>query len=116
MGGPYNIPRDYKGENKILFIFSMKSFMYTAIGGIIGVLLYYVFSLISLTPVGVACIIIFALLGFALGTFKVPETNGFEITKKTGGEPIDQVILRWIKFKAGKNRIYVYKEGVHKDE
>ena len=38
----------------------------------------------------------------------MPETNSFEITRKTGGERIDDVILRAIKFKMKKNRIYVY--------
>ena len=31
-------------------------------------------------------------------------------TKKTGGENIDNVIIRWIKFKKNMNKIYVYKE------
>ena len=46
MGGPYNIPRNYKGENKILFIFSTKAFMFTGIGALIGVVLYYILSLL----------------------------------------------------------------------
>lgn len=50
----------------------------------------------------------FGLIGFAIGTFKMPESNNFEITKKAGGESIDEVILRAIKFKQKKNRIYVY--------
>ncbi len=53
----------------------------------------------------------FGLIGFAIGTFKIPESNSFEITKKTGGENIDEVILRAIKFKLKKNRIYLYKGG-----
>ena len=35
-GGPYNIPRNYKGEGKILYIFSTKGVIYTAIGIAIG--------------------------------------------------------------------------------
>lgn len=50
----------------------------------------------------------FGLIGFAIGTFKVPEINRLEFTKKTGGENIDEVILRAIKFKKKKNRVYVY--------
>ena len=96
MGGPYNIPRDYKGESKILFIFSKKSFIYTA--------------------VGVICVIIFAVLGFAIGTFKIPDVSTFEFTKNVGGEAIDDVIKRWIKFKRNSNRIYVYKEEETKDD
>ncbi len=77
MGGPYNIPRDYKGESKILFIFSKKSFIYTAVGGFIGVILFYLFNLLKLTAVGVICVIIFAVLGFAIGTFKIPDVSTF---------------------------------------
>ena len=54
---------------------------------------------------------VFALIGFAIGTFKIPESQSFEITKKTGGENIDEVILRAIKFKRKKKRIYIYKGG-----
>ncbi|MBP3830934.1 MAG: PrgI family protein [Clostridia bacterium] len=116
MGGPYNIPRDYKGESKILFIFSKKSFIYTAVGGFIGVILFYLFNLLKLTAVGVICVIIFAVLGFAIGTFKIPDVSTFEFTKNVGGEAIDDVIKRWIKFKRNSNRIYVYKEEDAKDD
>ncbi len=115
MGGPYNIPRNYKGESKILFVFSTKAFIYTGVGAGIGILCYYLLNTFKLGTVGLILLLIFAALGFAIGTFKVPDTNGFEITRKTGGEPIDQVILRWFKFKQKKNRIYVYKEEEHKD-
>ena len=116
MGGPYNIPRNYKGESKILFVFSMKAFIYTVVGGGIGLIFYYLFKSLGLTVVGIACVVILAFIGFVIGTFKMPEMKQFEITKKNGGEPIDQVILRWIKFKQKKNRIYVYKEKeVNKD-
>ena len=57
---------------------------------------------------------VFALIGFAIGTFKIPESQSFEITKKTGGENIDEVILRAIKFKRRKNRIYLYTKEENK--
>lgn len=116
MGGPYNIPRNYKGENKILFVFSTKSFIYTAAGGLVGVLFYYILKTIGLAKIGLGFVILLAALGFIIGTFKVPETNNFEITRKTGGEEIDKVILRWIKFKRNKNKIYIYKEEESKDD
>lgn len=115
MGGPYNIPRNYKGESKILFVFSTKSFIYTGVGGLIGVPLYYLFKSISLSKVGLICVVILAGLGFVIGTFKMPDSPRFKMTQKTGGEPIDQVILRWIKFKRNKKKIYIYKEEVQKD-
>ena len=83
MGGPYNIPRNYKGENKILFIFSTKAFMFTGIGALIGVVLYYILSLFSLKTLGVVFIVLFSFIGFALGTFKVPEINTSKFSAKT---------------------------------
>ena len=51
------------------------------------------------------------------GTLKVPNTTAFEITRKTSGENIDDVILRWLKFKMkSKKKIYVYTEGGTKDD
>ena len=61
-------------------------------------------------------IAVFALIGFAIGTFKVPNIGAFAFTKKVGGEPIDQVILRAIKFKKSNNKIYVYDKEETKDE
>lgn len=110
MGGPYNIPRNYKGESKILFIFSTKSFITTAVGGLIGVVIWKLFGLFGLSKVGLIFIVILALLGYVLGTFKIPKINKFEITRKNEGEYIDQVIINWIKFKSKKNRIYVYRD------
>lgn len=116
MGGPYNIPRNYKGENKILFIFSTKAFMFTGVGAVIGVVLYYILSLFSLKTLGVVFIVLFSFIGFALGTFKVPEINTSKFSAKTGGEPLDQVILKWIKFKRKNKKIYVYKPEEEKKD
>ena len=119
MGGPYNIPRNYKGESKILFIFSTKAFIYTVVGATIGLFFYLIFKLIKLNIVGVIFIVLFAFIGFSIGTFKIPENANIEFTRKVGGESIDDVILRWIKFKRNKKKIYIYKEnqeGGTKDE
>lgn len=118
--GTYNLPRNVKGEGRILFIFSAKALIYTAIGGAIGLVFYLIFSLLSMGVVGIVFIVIFALIGFIIGTFKVPDSNNFNITRSTGGENIDDVIIRAIKFKMQKNRIYVYetrdKENLEKEE
>lgn len=116
MGGPYNIPRNYKGESKILFVFSTKSFIYTAAGGLIGVILYYLFRMFKLNILGWISILLFAGIGFVIGTFKIPDIASFEFTKKVGGEAIDDVIKRWINFKRKNNRIYVYKDVEDKGE
>lgn len=52
--------------------------------------------------IGFGFILFFGLIGFIIGTFKVPETKKFKLTEKTGGEAIDDIIKRWIKFKKGK--------------
>lgn len=106
--GTYNLPRDVKGEGRILFIFSTKALIYTAIGIGIGVLIYVLLNLIGVGIIGIITIGVLGLLGFIIGTFKMPDTNAFQITKKTGGENIDDVIKRAIKFKMQKNKIYVY--------
>lgn len=117
----YYIPRNYRGESRILYIFSIKALIYSAIGLGVGLIFYFIFNLINLTIIGIIISVLFALLGFVIGTFKVPELKQFEITKKTGGENIDEIIKRWFLFKKNKNKIYTYlkpeeyKEGT-KDE
>ena len=108
--GTYNLPRNVKGENRILFVFSTKSLIYTVISAGIGLIFYFIFKLFNMTMVGIAIVVLFALLGFGIGTLKVPEIAKFEFSKKTGGENIDDVIKRAIKFKTKGKKIYVYKE------
>lgn len=106
--GTYNVPRNVKGEGRILFIFSTKSLITACIGGVVGLIFYLIFSLIGLKMVGIVITLICAFIGYAIGMFKVPDTNGFEITRKTGGENIDDIIKRYIKFKQKNKKIYVY--------
>lgn len=111
MSGPYYIPRsDVKGEGRIFFIFSTKALIYTVVGLLLGLVFFFIFSTINLTVVGIVIVAIFALIGFAIGTFKIPDTQGLEITRKAGGEKIDDIIIRYIKFKARKNKIYILKD------
>ena len=113
----YEIPRNYKGEGRILYIFSIKGLIYTCVGTGFGLIFYYIFKMLGFSMIGLVITIIFATIGFVIGTLKVPETANLKITKKTGGENIDDVILRWIKFKKNSNKIYVYKpEEETKDE
>ena len=118
--GTYNLPRNVKGGGRILFVFSTKALIWTAIGAIIGLPFYLIFSLLGISIVGIIAIVLLGLIGFIIGTFKMPTTSAFEITKKTSGENIDDVIKRGIKFKMQKNRIYVYqnetKEEANDDE
>lgn len=90
-------------------IFSAKSLICTCAFGAIGLIFYYIFGkMLKFTWLGIGIAIFFAILGFGIATFKIPETNSFEITRKTGGEKIDEIILRAIKFKAKGKKIYLY--------
>ena len=108
--GTYNLPRSVKGEGRILFIFTGKSMIYTMIGGAVGLIFYFIFSALNLTTVGLVIVGVFALIGFVIGTFKVPNLAKFEFSKKAGGENIDDVIKRAIKFKTKGKKIYIYNE------
>ena len=109
-GGPYNIPRDYKGEGKILYIFSTKALIFSAVGLGIGLIFFYLLKMIKLGKIGFIIMIILGVIGYAIATFKIPESKKFNFTVKAGGENIDTIILRWIKFKQKNNKIYVYKD------
>lgn len=106
--GTHYLPRNVKGEGRIFFIFSTKGLITTSIGAVIGLIFKYLFDLIGLGTVGTIITIIFALIGYAIGMLKVPNTEGLEITRKTGGENIDDVIIRYIKFKSNKKKYYIY--------
>lgn len=112
----YYIPRNYKGEGRLLYIFSTKAIIYTAVGAGVGLIFYFLLNLIGLTTVGIIITIIFGLIGFSIATFKIPEIKIFDITKKTGGENIDDVLKRWISFKRKKNKIYIYNYKDKKEE
>ncbi len=101
------IPRNVKGEGRILYIFSMKALITTAIGGGIGFLFFFIFSAIGIKMVGIILLLIFALLGFAVGTVKIPTITGIKFTKNVAGDSIDDVIIRYIKLKMNK-KIYTY--------
>ena len=66
-------------------IFTTKSLIYTCATGVIGLIFYFIF-----------------------GTFKIPDTNAMEITRKAGGEYIDKAFIKWLKFKQRGNIIYTY--------
>ena len=109
--GTYYLPRNVKGEGRILFIFTTKSLIWTVAAAAVGLLFYFIFSLLNMKMVGIVFVAIFALSGFAIGSLKMPELGKFEFSKKTGGENIDDIIKRAIKFKTSGKKIYVYKGG-----
>jgi len=91
-------------------IFTTKSLIYTCAMAVIGLVFYYIFSLLGMTMVGIVITGVFALIGFSIATFSIPETNSVEITRKLGGEKIDKAFIKWYKFKKKKNVIYTYTE------
>ncbi|MCI9063184.1 MAG: hypothetical protein HFJ17_01045 [Clostridia bacterium] len=97
-------------------IFSYKALIYTIVCGGVGFIFYLIFSAIKLNKVGIAFIIVFALIGFSVGTFKVPDIDTFEITRKAGGQNIDDVLKQLIKFKSKKKKIYTYAKEEKIDE
>jgi len=111
---PYYIPRDTKGEGRILYIFSTKGLIYTGVGAGIGLIFYWILSLIGLKTVGLIIVLLLGIIGFCLGTLKVPDIKTFEFTRKTGGLNLDQVILTAIKFKRNR-KIYVYTNEVKEE-
>lgn len=108
--GTYNLPRSVKGEGRILFIFTGKSMMYTVIAGAFGLIFYFIFSAMGLTMVGIVITLVFAVIGFVIGTLKMPNIAKFKFTQKTGGENIDDIIRRALKFRTKGRKIYVYRE------
>ena len=106
----YEIPRNYKGESRILYIFSTKALIYTIVGMGIGLIFYFIFKVLGMQFIGILADVVCGAIGFAIGTCKIPDNKKFEFSRKTGGENIDDVAKRWIKFKKKKNRVYIWKE------
>lgn len=114
--GTYRVPRDTKGESRILLIFSTKALVFSMVGLGIGWIFYFVLKMVGLGTVGIGIMAILALLGFAIATFKVPELGAFPFTKEVAGEKIDEVIIRYIKYRQSSKKIYVLKAKDKKKE
>lgn len=114
--GTYKIPRDVSGEGRILMIFSWKGLLYSLGGALVGAIFMFIFLKLNMLIVGLVFLVICILIGFSIGTFKVPDIDTFEITRKTAGREIDEVLRRGIKFKLKGKRIYVYAKEENGDE
>lgn len=116
-GGPYNIPRNTKGEGRFFYIFTTKALIVTAV---MACMAYFIFRLIgdlfNFSTLGIIGAGIFGVLGFVITSFKIPDSNNFEITRKAGGEYIDQMIMRYMRFKMQKNKIYTFFTEEKNDE
>lgn len=109
MGRSYYVPRNAKGESRILYIFSVKSFITTLICGGIGALI--VFLIKSVIPMSIFTIILlivpFAVIGYIIGALKIPDVPIMGPLQKAGGENVLDILLRLISFR-GKKKIYMY--------
>lgn len=105
--GTYYIPRNYKGESRILYIFSIKSLITTAIGAGVGAIFLWIFTMLALKKVGIIIMAVMAVIGYIIGAVKIPTIVSIPVTKKIGGEPISEIIIRYIKFKK-KRKIYTF--------
>ena len=105
--GTYYIPRNYKGETRILYIFSVKSLISTSVGAGIGSVFLFILNSMGFQTVGVIIMAIFALIGFLFGAVKIPTIVGIPITKKIGGEPLSEIFSRYLKYRQRRS-VYTY--------
>ena len=105
--GTYYIPRNLRGETRIFYIFTIKSLISTACGIVFGLIFFLIFSILGLRIVGIIITALCGLIGFSIGAFKIPTIAGIPVTRKIGGEPVTEIITRWIKFHKNK-KMYVY--------
>lgn len=102
------VPRNLKGETRILIIFTTKSLIYTGIGAFIGLIFYFIFGIIlGIKPLGIGLMALVALAGYIIATVKVPYIPGIKTTKDMAGDTIDELIKRYIKFSTNKKK-YTY--------
>lgn len=113
----YMIPRNTKGEGKILMIFSRKSFLWTICCAAAALITIYPICLILGTVlIGWIFVLVFGLIGFIISSFQIPNSQNFEIFRKTGGEDIDEILVRLLKFKKKGKRVYLYYTGGKENE
>ena len=81
----YMIPRDTRGEGRILMIFTKKSFLWTIICASVGLIIIYpICAILGVSLIGLVGVLIFGLIGFIIGALKMPNSQNFEILRKTG--------------------------------
>ena len=107
--GSYYIPsNNLKGESRILYIFTPKSLIFTAVGGFIGLIFYLIFGIVlGISILGYIMIGVCALIGYGIATIKIPAGGNSKLAKNVGGDSIDDIIKRYILFKKSR-KIYTY--------
>lgn len=108
MGGSYYVPRSVKGESRILFIFTVKSFLLTIAFGMIGVLIWMIGGQMGLPMIaGIISVVISGGIGFAIGAITIPDSPAMGPLRKAGGENLFDILMRILTFR-GKKKIYIY--------
>ena len=88
--GSYYIPSNkLKGESRILYIFTGKSLIYTAIGGLIGLIIYFICAILNAKTAGIIVMALMALMGYGLGTIKMPTNGNSKLSRNVGGDSLD---------------------------
>lgn len=106
--GSYYIPSNkLKGESRILYIFTGKSLIYTAIGGLIGLIIYFICAILNAKTAGIIVMALMALMGYGLGTIKMPTNGNSKLSRNVGGDSLDEIIKNYVLFKKNK-KVYTY--------
>lgn len=108
MGKTYYVPRSVKGESRLLYIFTIKSFVTTIAFGLVGALIWYIGNKfgMGLLP-GLIITVILGSLGFAFGALKIPDAPFMGKFRKAGGENLTDITFRFLTFRK-KKKIYMY--------
>lgn len=109
MGKSYYVPRSAKGESRILYIFTIKSFLTTLAGMAVGAVVYFVLkTFVEMSVMTMIFIILpFAVLGFGIGALKIPDVPMMGPLQKAGGENVMDILGRLITFPSRK-KLYIY--------
>lgn len=109
MGRTYYVPRSVKGESRILYIFTIKSFIFTAIFVVLGGSLWYIGDKLFNMGMGFGLVItvIFGVFGWLISTIKIPDIPMMGKFRRAGGEALIDIIQRFVTFKKRK-KIYMY--------
>lgn len=114
MGKTYYVPRSVKGEGRILYIFTIKSLVFTIATGLIGAGIWLLLDSIigiGLIP-GLIITGIFGAIGFIFITIKIPDSPLMGVFRKAGGEYLSNIIVRFFTFK-NRRKIYIYNLDVN---
>lgn len=110
----HEIPVDSKSETRLLVIFSLRALATTAIGIIIGLFVGAMLMNVFSTAL-IVFSIVFGVIGFIVGTFKIPEIKRIPITKETAGMYSYEAVFEYLKFKR-RRKLYVYSKTKSTDE